>query len=83
MNKYHYGLKKQYNPEGYYWCPSWKLYNDSEGDYETFAEADTECAVRNLALVIERGYADNLMLKGRQTYRSFYTSVIEKEFELK
>jgi hypothetical protein len=60
-NDYHYGLKKQHGTSGYFWCPTWKLYNDSEGDYERYCDADVECAKRNLALVIERGIADQIV----------------------
>ena len=82
---YWWGLKKQWNPEGYYWCPTWKLYKDSEGEWEKYKEADKECAKKNLELVIERGYADKLMLtmcpsvKPYISYRKYYESVINRD----
>lgn len=56
---YYWGLKKQGIG---FWCPTWKLYNDSEGEYQKHDEADLECAKRNLAFAIERGIADDIML---------------------
>lgn len=82
-NDYHYGLKKQHGTSGYFWCATWKLYNDSEGDYERYCDADVECAKRNLALVIERGTADQIvswaMLRDKKDHHVVQITVRETE----